>query len=206
MSEPSIHASEPPGLRPRPRWNTALVWVERIVFAGLMVFLSIRVAPQFGALLGVGPTPDAPTSFELVTLDGDTLRSQDLAGRVVVVNFWATWCLPCRMEMPSLQKLHERRAAEGVMVLGLSEDVGGDEGVRAFLRERAIGYPVGKATAAHRRAFGPIPGIPTTFVLDRRGRVRHRVVGYFAPPAMNAAVSRLLEEPAAPNAGTASAP
>jgi len=181
---------------PRPRWKTALVWVERIVTLALLVFVAVRFGPQLGALLGVGAVSDEAPAYELVTLSGDTVRSTDLRGRVVVVNFWATWCPPCRLEMPSLQKLHERRAGDGVVVLGFSTDVGGDDGVGAFLRERGITYRVGKATAEHRRAFGGIQGIPTTFVLDRRGRVRHRVVGYFAPPAMNAAVGRLVDEDA----------
>ncbi|HSW31450.1 MAG TPA: TlpA disulfide reductase family protein [Longimicrobiales bacterium] len=181
---------------PRPRWKIALVWLERVVTVALLVFVAVRLGPQLGALLGVGADPDEAPGYELVTLSGDTVRSADLAGRVVVVNFWATWCPPCRLEMPSLQKLHERRAEDGVVVLGFSTDVGGDEGVRSFLRERGITYPVGKATAEHQRAFGGIQGIPTTFVLDRRGRLRHRVVGYFASPAMNAAVSRLLGEAA----------
>jgi len=188
---PAAHPSRPP-------WKTALVWLERVVTAGLLVFVAVRFGPQLGALLGVGSRSDEVPSYELVTLSADTIRSSDLAGRVVVVNFWATWCPPCRLEMPSLQKLHERRAADGVVVLGFSTDVGGDEGVRAFLAKRGITYPVGKATSEHQRAFGGIQGIPTTFVLDRGGRVRHRVVGYFTPPAMNAAVSRLLEEAAPP--------
>ena len=179
---------------PRPRWKTALVWLERVVTVALLVFVAVRLGPQLGALLGVGADPDDAPEYDLVTLSGDTVRSAELAGRVVVVNFWATWCPPCRLEMPSLQKLHERRAAEGAVVLGFSTDVGGDEGVRAFLRERGITYPVGKATGEHQRAFGGIQGIPTTFILDREGRVRHRVVGYFASPAMNAAVSRLLAQ------------
>ena len=181
---------------PRPRWKTALVWLERGVTAGLLVFVAVRFGPQLGALLGVGSASDEAPSYELVTLSGDTVRSADLLGQVVVVNFWATWCPPCRLEMPSLQKLHDRRAADGVVVLGFSTDVGRDEGVRSFLAERGITYAVGKATAEHHRAFGGIQGIPTTFVLDRQGRVRHRVVGYFTPPAMNAAVSRLLGEEA----------
>ena len=179
---------------PRPPWKDALVWLERVVTAGLLVFIAARLGPQLGALLGVGAKPAEAPGYELITLSGDTVRSDDLVGRVVVVNFWATWCPPCRLEMPSLQKLHERRAGDGVVVLGFSTDVGADAGVRTFLEERGITYPVGMATAAHHRAFGGIPGIPTTFILDRHGRVRHRVVGYFAPPAMNAAVSRLLDE------------
>lgn len=183
---------------PRPAWKTALVWVERVVTAGLLVFVAIRLGPQLGALVGVSVRPAEAPAFTLVTLDGDTIRSSALEGKVVVVNFWATWCMPCRLEMPSLQSLHERRAGDDVVVLGLATDVGGDAPVRAFLQERGITYAVGRATAEHRRSFGGIPGIPTTFLIGRDGRIRHTVVGYFTPPAMNAAVSRLVEEAPAP--------
>jgi len=181
---------------PRPPWKTALVWLERVVTAGLLIFVAVRLGPQLGALLGLAPDRGEAPVYELETLAGDTVRSADLVGHVVVVNFWATWCLPCRLEMPSLQKLHERRAGDGVLVLGFATDVGGDGPVRAFLEERGITYLVGRATDAHRRAFGGLPGIPTTFLIDREGVVRHKVVGYFAPPALNAAVSRLLGETA----------
>lgn len=176
------------------RWRTALLWGERLLLAGLLAFAAYRFAPQLGALTGIGPDLGRTPDFQLVTLDGDSVRSLDLRGEVVVLNFWATWCLPCRLEMPSLQSLHEDRAADGVRVLGLATDVGAEAPIRAFLKERDITYPVGRASNAQRRAFGGISGIPTTFVIDREGVVRHRVVGYFAPPALRAAVDRLLEE------------
>ena len=184
----------------RPTRKTALVWLERVVTAGLLIFIAVRLGPQVGALVGVATDRGAAPAYTLVTLAGDTVRSEDLAGKVVVVNFWATWCPPCRLEMPSLQKLHERRSGDGVVVLGFATDVGGDGPVRAFLEERGITYPMGRATDEHRRAFGGIPGIPTTFLVDRQGVVRHKVVGYFASPALNAAVTRLL------SAGTSSVP
>lgn len=179
--------------RNTPRWRAAVAWAERLVLAGLLVFVAYRFAPQLAALTGVGPDLGRTPDFQIVTLDGDTIRSLDLRGKVVVLNFWATWCLPCRLEMPSLQHLHEDRAADGVLVLGLSTDVGSEEPIRAFLEEREITYPVARASDAQRRAFGGISGIPTTFVIDKDGVVRHRVVGYFAPPALRAAVSRLLD-------------
>ena len=200
MSDPTAPSSEldTASTRPYP-WKRALVWVERIVTVGLLVFVAIRLGPQVGALLGVSFDPEKAPAYTLVTLDGDTIRSADLEGQVVVLNFWATWCGPCRLEMPSLQKLHERRAEDGVVVLGLATDVGGEAPVRSFLRERGITYPVGRATLEQRRAFGGIPGIPTTFIVDRAGVVRHKVVGYFTPPALNAAVARLAaDEEAAP--------
>jgi thiol-disulfide isomerase/thioredoxin len=168
--------------------------VERVVTGGLLLFVAIRLGPQVGALLGVSFDPEEAPAYTLVTLDGDTVRSTDLEGQVVVLNFWATWCGPCRLEMPSLQRLHERRAQDGVVVLGLATDVGGVAPIRSFLHERGITYRVGRATPEQRRAFGGIPGIPTTFIVDRSGVVRHKVVGYFAPPALNAAVARLATD------------
>lgn len=196
---PPTPAEEPTPPR-RPRWKVALLWGERLLTLGLLVFVAVRLGPQLGALVGVAPDQGRAPDYELVTLDGDTVRSAELEGKVVVVNFWATWCPPCRLEMPTLQRLHERRAADGVVVLGFSTDVGSDAGVRSFLAERGITYPVGIATADHRRAFGGIPGVPTTFLIDGDGVVRHKVVGYFTGPALNAAVGRLL------SGGTSSAP
>jgi thiol-disulfide isomerase/thioredoxin len=173
---------------------------------GVLVFAAYRLGPQAGALLGVGPALGRAPAYDFVTLQGDTVRSEELSGQVVILNFWATWCGPCKLEMPSLQSLHEDRAGDGAVVLGLATDVGGEAGVRTFLLERDITYSVGRATNAHRQAFGGIKGIPTTFIIDKAGIVRHRVVGYFAPPALRLAVSRLLNEELEPDlsAGTAS--
>jgi peroxiredoxin len=184
---------EIPPAQPQPR-RRALVWLERIVTTGLLIFVLVRLGPQLGALTGVAPALGSAPDFAFASLDGRTVRSSDLTGRVVVVNFWATWCGPCRLEMPSLQSLHERWGTAEVTVLGLSTDVGSPAPIRAFLEERGITYPVGRATPEHRRAFGGIAGIPTTFIIDRDGVIRHRVVGYFAPPALSLAVSRLTDE------------
>lgn len=190
-------SSEPPEQSdaPRPAWKTALVWLERVVTAGLLLFVAIRLAPQIGALMGISADPVSAPSYTLVTLDGDTIRSADLTGKVVVVNFWATWCIPCRLEMPSLEKLHEKHPGDDLVVLGFNVDVGGTDVVREFAAQRGITYALGRASNRDRRAFGGIPGIPTTFLVDRQGVIRHRVVGYFAPPALNTAVNRLLDEP-----------
>ena len=175
-----------------------LRWLERVVLLAALGFIAIRLGPQLGALTGIGPDLGRAPAYSFTTLAGDEVSSDELLGRVVVLNFWATWCGPCKLEMPSLQSLHEDRAEDGVVVLALSTDVGPEDAIRAYLAEREIDFPVGRATAAHRRAFGGIRGIPTTFVIDREGTVRHRVVGYFTPPALRAAVRRLLAEGAGP--------
>ena len=160
----------------------------------MLAFAVVRLGPQVGAFLGVGPTLGSTPDFTLRTLDGEALAAEDLRGRVAVVNFWATWCPPCRIEIPALQSLHEDYAEEGLVVLGISTDVGGAGAVRPFLEERGVTYPVALADNGVRRAFGGITALPTTFIVDREGVIRHRVFGFFAPPAMRAAVRRLLDE------------
>lgn len=174
-------------------WRTALRWGERLLWVGAVAFIAIRLGPQLGALLGVGPAEGSRPEYSVTTLHGERLTSASLQGQVVVVNFWATWCPPCRFEIPALQTLHEELADQGVVVLGISTDVGGEEEIRGFLQERAVSYPVARATRAVRQAFGGISALPTTFILDRDGVIRHRVQGFFAPPAMGAAVRRLLQ-------------
>jgi thiol-disulfide isomerase/thioredoxin len=184
-------------------------WGERLVWIGVLVFVAVRLGPQLSALTGLSlpaahPVEGTRPVWAVRTLDGTSLSSEELRGRVVVVNFWATWCPPCRLEVPSLQKLWEERRGEGLVVVGLSRDQGGRGVVEAFLDERGVTYPVALADRDLVDAFGGTPGLPTTLLLDREGRVRHRVYGYFTPPALRAAVGRLLDEEPAISAGTAS--
>lgn len=171
-----------------------VVWGERVLLAVLLLWVLHRLGPQLSALTGIGPTEGSTPGYVVAALDGTTWSSDSLRGRVVVVNFWATWCLPCRVEIPALQSLHEDYADGEVIVLGVSTDVGGADRVRAYLQERGVTYPVGRAGPSIRRAFGGVSALPTTFLIDRDGVVRHRVVGLFAPPALRAAVRRLVRE------------
>ena len=191
--EDTEDASSPPDGPPPSWWRTGLRWGERLLWIGLLVFAVIRLGPQVGAWLGVGPTLGTAPDFSVRTLDGATIATADLRGRVVLVNFWATWCPPCRIEIPALQRLHEDFADDGLVVLGLSTDAGGTGAVAEFLADRGVSYPVAMADGPTRRAFGGVSALPTTFILDREGVVRHRVYGFFAPPAMRAAVGRLLD-------------
>lgn len=194
MSFPFMSAHRDKQTDSAPR-RALFVWAERVVTLALLAFVAVRLAPQLEALTGVGPDRGRAPELSVVTLGGDTLLPDDLLGKVVVVNFWATWCYWCRWEMPSLEKLHEAHGPDDLVVVGLATDAGSAAPIRSFLTERHITYPVARATAAMEQAFGGVSGIPTTFVLDRTGTVRYRVVGYFAPPALEAAVSRLLNEP-----------
>ncbi|HZD04533.1 MAG TPA: TlpA disulfide reductase family protein [Longimicrobiales bacterium] len=178
----------------RIRSHPVAVWGERILFVAIVVWVLHRLGPQLSALTGIGPSEGSMPDFAVSTLDGEAWSSERLRGHVAVVNFWATWCAPCRVEMPTLESLWEEYAGQGVVVIGLSADVAGERTVRSTMAERGVTYPVAMADGAVRRAFGGVNALPTTFIIDREGMVRHRVVGLFAPPAMKAAVKRLVEE------------
>jgi thiol-disulfide isomerase/thioredoxin len=166
----------------------------RVAFAGLWIYLLIKLAPHLGAVVGVETGGGEVPAYTVTTLDGRILTADSLRGKVVLVNFWATWCPPCRIEMPALQAMAERHRDRGLVVLGLSRDVGPEDGVRRFLEDRGITYPVAVVGRDLERAFGGVVGYPTSFLVDRTGRVRHKALGPLAMISFEPAVRRLLSE------------
>ena len=170
-------------------------WGERLIFAALLTFALIRLGPQLAAWSGVGPIEGSQPDYAFVALDGTPISADAMQGKVVVVNLWATWCPPCRIEIPALQRLHEEfEDRSDIVVVGLAGDVEGERVVRPFLEERGVTYVNGLLTADLRAAFGGVQGFPTTLIIGRDGVVRSRVLGFFAPPAMRAAVRRAAAE------------
>jgi thiol-disulfide isomerase/thioredoxin len=177
------------------RWLTP--W--NIVTVLVVLWLGPRFLPHIGAVIGVESGDRAQPKFTVTTLDGRPMSDSTLRGQVVLVNFWATWCLPCRAEMPLLQAMAYRHDSAGLVVLGLSVDRTGPETVRQFLTERSITYPVAMVGRDIETAFGGMQGYPTSVLLDRTGRVRYKVLGPLAMASLEPAVRRLLNEvPAAP--------
>lgn len=169
-------------------------WSERIVWAAFLIWIGVGIAPQVAAWAGVGgPLGPAPV-IRVQTLDGSSIGEPELRGRVVVLSFWASWCLPCRVEMPALESLHRRHAEHGLVVLGLVTDGHDEDGVRGFLAEEGITFPIAEPPPGLRPALGGVDRLPTTVIIDRRGVIRHRVEGLFAPPALDGAIRRLLAE------------
>ncbi len=119
----------------------------------------------------------AAVDMSLTDLNGKSLQISDYKGKWVLVNYWATWCPPCREEMPELQSFHDAHAKTDAVVIGLNTEAIPDEEVKAFLEDYFIDYPNAKVGPVSQTELGQVPGLPTTFLLSPQGTVVARQVG-----------------------------
>ena len=198
-----------PGVEPDPSperatRSTAFARVRKwltfsnVLFVAVMIWAMPRCWPHVEALVGFQPDTIRRPALSVTTRDGRVVTSDSLRGHVVLVNVWATWCAPCRVEMPALQQIADAYASDSVIVLGLSVDRGPAREVDEFLRERDITYPVAIVDDATINALGGVRGYPTSLLLDRTGAIRHTVLGPIGPITLRPALRRLIAEPNEP--------
>lgn len=147
------------------------------MLAMALAFLPARAAePKAEQTLAALAKPIAAPAFSLRGEDGKTYRLSDYRGKVVVLNFWATWCPPCRYEMPSMERAHNKVKDEGIVLLAVNVGETEDE-IFEFTGRYPVTFPLlldsdGAVVRRYR-----VVGLPTTFVIDPRGRITHRAVG-----------------------------
>jgi peroxiredoxin len=135
---------------------------------------------------------------ELSTLEGQPFHLTDLHGRVVLLNFWATWCVPCRAEIPEFNAMQRELKGQGLEVVGVSTAPGDTvEVIRDFQKDLKQEYTVLRGGEAVGEKFGNGPGLPVTYLIDRDGRIRQKIDGARDRAGWEAAVKPLLEEAAA---------
>jgi cytochrome c biogenesis protein CcmG/thiol:disulfide interchange protein DsbE len=133
--------------------------------------------------------------YRAVSTTGDSVSLQTLRGKVVLLNVWATWCHPCRDEIPELQRIHERYRDRGLELVGVSVDAAGDdEAIQAFMRRYGMTYPVWRDPSETVSSTFLVVGVPATFLIDRTGILRWKKTGPIAKddPALTAAIERAL--------------
>lgn len=157
-------------------------------------FLAYRSAPQLSGHFGRGSVGTAMPTLATTTIDGAPVNRADLIGKVVLVNFWASWCGPCAIEMPAFQRVYSERKDSGFVILGVwTQDVDAFT-MREQLRMGAITYPIVVGTPELVESFGGVNGLPISLLFDRTGRIRKRVFGVFSESALRAEADSLLRE------------
>jgi thiol-disulfide isomerase/thioredoxin len=119
------------------------------------------------------PAPD----FSLDTLDGKAIRLSDFRGQAVLLNFWATWCGPCKIEMPWFVELQKQYGREGLQVVGVAMDDSSKEDIEKFVKQMGVNYPILLGKEAVGQDYGGVNVLPTTFFIDRNGRIVGREFG-----------------------------
>ncbi len=160
--------------------------MKRLVLVALVAMSTLAIStgctkksesPQAGAVVKeTSPAPDV----NVLSLKNEPLKLSDLKGKVVMLNFWATWCPPCREEMPSMMKLNTALAGQPFQMVAVSIDEGGVPAIEAFFKETGFILPTytdpdGKAA----KIYG-VTGVPETFIIDKKGVLVKKVIGGFA--------------------------
>jgi thiol-disulfide isomerase/thioredoxin len=176
-----------------------------LILAGLFIaFALVLLATTAARRLSDSKTnraeaSTAPTStrtpspaWELKDVSGKAVKSSDFADKVVILDFWATWCGPCRMEIPGFIELQKQYADKGLVVVGVSLDQDGASAVKPFIEKMGINYPIVLGDETVVSAFGGVEGIPTTFIIDRKGQIVRKHVGYAPKAEFEADIKPLL--------------
>jgi peroxiredoxin len=171
--------------------------IRRPVFflAGISVLFALGF-PAEARLIKPASRKKAP-AFELTDSQGQTVRLADLKGKVVLLDFWATWCGPCQTEIPWFVEFAGRYRERGLVVVGVSMDEGGWDVVRAYMHKMGINYPVVLGNKRTAYLYGDIDGLPVTFLLDREQRVAAIHAGLAKKKTLEEQIEELLVASAA---------
>jgi len=130
----------------------------------------------FAAATGVSAQQKAP-DLSFKDINGKSFRLSDFRGKVVLLNFWATWCVPCRAEIPDLVKMQRRYRARGLRIVGITYPPEAESQVRSFRRELKMNYPIVIGSQKTKQAFTSSETLPLTIIIDRQGNIRGLIEG-----------------------------
>ncbi|HEY6444738.1 MAG TPA: TlpA disulfide reductase family protein [Candidatus Acidoferrales bacterium] len=168
-----------------------------LVFAAVMLAgchqHSASITKPAQPAIAAGEIGSRLPDFSVKDLQGRQISSSEFRGKVLLVDVWATWCQPCKKEMPGYQKLLDRYGSRGFAVLGLKATMMMDtENPIQFAREAGVHYPLAIASPQATQALGGILGLPTTFLFDRQGILRYKVIGFEYTNVVEAQLKPLL--------------
>jgi len=170
---------------------------KRLIIYGIVALclLGLYVA---GRRTAQKPKPTAPGNaapeFTVTDIDGKKLALSDYKGKVVLLDFWATWCTPCRAEIPHFVEMQQKYGPQGFQVVGISMDDDAKP-VKEFYRQFNMNYPVAVGDDKLAQSFGGVLGLPVNFIIDREGRIHAKYLGATDVSVIDKAVSDLLASP-----------
>src|SRR6201998_2038211 len=192
----------PPGPVPTPgpgRNPLALIVVA--VIAAAMLYFGFHMARRPGSdapsIRGKStPAPD----FTLEKLNGGNLKLSDLRGKAVLLNFWATWCGPCKIETPWLVEMQDQYGNQGLQVIGVAMDDSGKDEISKFAKDMGVNYPVLLGKEAVGDEYGGVPALPESFFIGRDGKIVDRIIGLKGKAEIEDAIKKALSPEAAQSA------
>ena len=177
-----------------------MVLVVVALVVALMLYVGFHVARRSGPRIAKSTVaPD----FSLESLDGKSVRLSDLRGKAVLLNFWATWCGPCKIEMPWFVELQNKYGAQGLQIVGVAMDDASKEDIAKFAKEMGVNYPIliGKESIGDQ--YGGIPALPESFFIGRDGKMVDKIIGLKGKSEIEDAVKKALDtQPANNQTGT----
>ncbi len=160
--------------------HNSLVWLVVIVAVAAMLAFAPYMArrSRTGSAGESSPLKGrAAPAFSLESLDGKTVHLADFHGKAVLLNFWATWCQPCRIEMPWFEEMQRQYGPEGLQVVGIAMDDSSKEDIAKFAKEIGVNYPILLGKESVGDAYGGVEFLPSTFFIDRDGKIVDRIFG-----------------------------
>lgn len=182
-------------IQPKKRSNAYLWMAGVFVLITATYFLfgknEVKEAPvTTGFALPPAEVSGAAPAFTLVDVNGRSVSLSDFKGKVVVLDFWATWCPPCKREIPDFIKLQSEYGSKGLEIVGIALDQ--PDKVRAFARENGMNYPVLLGSDEIAAQYGGVESIPTTFVIDKSGKIVTKFEGFRSKETFESLIKKLL--------------
>jgi thiol-disulfide isomerase/thioredoxin len=192
---PQTPEGTPPGSAPlNPPSRSPLA----IIVVVLLVALMLYVASHRARRSGQSSTPRITQSsiapdFALESLDGGTMRLSDLRGKAVLLNFWATWCGPCKIEIPWFVDLQKQYGSQGLQIVGVAMDDASKEDIAKFAKDMGVNYPILIGKEAVGDQYGGVPALPETFLIGRDGKIVDKIIGLRGKSEIEDSIKKALD-------------
>jgi cytochrome c biogenesis protein CcmG, thiol:disulfide interchange protein DsbE len=168
--------------------------MKRFILVLLPLVMVLFVCAEAEKTSIFGNNSSQAPDFTVKDLKGREISLSNYSGKVVFLNFWATWCGPCKAEIPDLIQAYKQYKDKGMEIIGISVDRISPKSVLKFAEKYKINYPVVMSTDKIQKDYDPGPYIPTTIIIDQEGKIRHRHIGYMNKETLNSYFLKLTEE------------